>query len=56
MPSQLTVSVGQYSDKSRKKINRDFYGASIPEEPQLTSKGIAIALPPAYMKIVLSSR
>ncbi len=44
MPSQLKVSVGQYSDKGRKKINQDFHGASIPEEPQLTSKGIAIAL------------
>ncbi|MFK5947150.1 MAG: bifunctional protein-serine/threonine kinase/phosphatase [Methylococcales bacterium] len=44
MPSQLKVSVGQYSDKGRKKINQDFYGVSIPEEPQLTSKGIAIAL------------
>ena len=44
MPSQLKVSVGQYSDKGRKKINQDFHGASIPKEPQLTSKGIAIAL------------
>ena len=44
MPSQLKVSVGQYSDKGRKKINQDFHGISIPKEPQLTSKGIAIAL------------
>ncbi|NOR79753.1 MAG: protein kinase [Methyloprofundus sp.] len=44
MPSQLKVSVGQFSDKGRKKINQDFHGVSIPEEPQLTSKGIAIAL------------
>ncbi len=44
MPSQLKVSVGQYSDKGRKKVNQDFHGVSIPEEPQLTSKGIIIAL------------
>ncbi len=44
MPSQLKISIGQYSDKGRKKINQDFHGVSIPEEPQLTSKGIAIAL------------
>lgn len=44
MPSQLKVSIGQYSDKGRKKINQDFHGVLIPKEPQLTSKGIAIAL------------
>ena len=44
MPSQLKVSIGQYSDKGRKSINQDFHGVYIPEEPQLTSKGIAIAL------------
>ena len=44
MPSQLKVSIGQYSDKGRKQINQDFHGVYVPEEPQLTSKGIAIAL------------
>jgi serine/threonine protein phosphatase PrpC/predicted Ser/Thr protein kinase len=44
MSSQLKVSIGQYSDKGRKEINQDFHGIYIPEEPQLTSKGIAIAL------------
>ncbi len=44
MPSQLKISVGQYSDKGRKKSNQDFHGVLIPEEPQLSSKGIAIAL------------
>lgn len=42
--SQLTVSIGQYSDKGRKAINQDFHGAYIPEQPQLTSKGVAVAL------------
>ena len=41
---QLKVSVGQYSDKGRKEINQDFHGVHIPEEPLLSSKGIAIAL------------
>ena len=44
MSTQLKISVGQYSDKGRKETNQDFYGVYIPKEPQLTSKGIAIAL------------
>lgn len=44
MASQLAISVGQYSDKGRKKINQDFHGVYIPKEPQLSAKGIAIAL------------
>ena len=44
MASQLNVTVGQYSDKGRKKVNQDFHGVYIPSEPLLTSKGIAIAL------------
>lgn len=42
--SQLTVSIGQYSDKGLKKLNQDFHGAYVPMEPQLSSKGIAVAL------------
>ena len=44
MPSQLQISVGQHSDKGRKEINQDFHGACIPAEPQLSLKGVAIAL------------
>ncbi len=44
MANQLKVATGQYSSKGRKKINQDFHGISIPKEPLLTSKGIAIAL------------
>ncbi|WP_235726714.1 PP2C family protein-serine/threonine phosphatase [Methylocaldum szegediense] len=36
--------MGQYSDKGRKETNQDFYGVCIPKEPQLSSKGVAIAL------------
>ena len=42
--NKLAVSVGQYSDTGRKKINQDFHGVTIEEEPLLTTKGIAIAL------------
>jgi serine/threonine protein phosphatase PrpC/predicted Ser/Thr protein kinase len=44
MSSELKISVGQYSDRGRKEINQDFHGARIPKEPQLSSKGIAIAV------------
>ncbi len=44
MANQLKIVLGQYSDKGRKEVNQDFHGVSIPEEPLLTSKGIAIAL------------
>lgn len=44
MPRQLKVAIGQHSDKGRKDINQDFHGAFIPKEPQLSGKGIAMAL------------
>jgi len=44
MSTHLKISVGQHSDKGRKEINQDFHGVYIPKEPQLTTKGIAIAL------------
>ncbi|RLA45869.1 MAG: bifunctional protein-serine/threonine kinase/phosphatase [Gammaproteobacteria bacterium] len=44
MASLLKISTGQYSDKGRKTLNQDFYGIYSPQEPLLTSKGIAIAL------------
>ncbi len=44
MPNSLNISIGQGTDKGRKEINQDFHGAYTPKEPQLTSKGIAIAL------------
>ncbi|HUL68463.1 MAG TPA: protein phosphatase 2C domain-containing protein, partial [Burkholderiaceae bacterium] len=44
MRSELKISVGQHSDRGRKEINQDFHGARIPKEPQLSSKGIAIAV------------
>lgn len=44
MSSALKISVGQHSDKGRKESNQDFHGIYVPKEPQLSSKGVAIAL------------
>lgn len=44
MSSQLQISAGQCSDKGRKETNQDFHGICMPREPQLSSKGIAVAL------------
>jgi serine/threonine protein phosphatase PrpC len=44
MKNRLEVSVSQYSNKGRKEINQDFHDVCIPEEPQLTYKGIAVAI------------
>jgi serine/threonine protein kinase/serine/threonine protein phosphatase PrpC len=44
MKNQLKVSVGQCSDKGRKESNQDFHGFYRPNEPQLSSKGIAFAM------------
>src|SRR4051812_13524388 len=41
---RLKVAVGQHSDCGRKALNQDFYGFRVPPEPQLSSKGIAVAL------------
>ena len=40
----MKISAGQHSDKGRKDTNQDFHGIYVPREPQLGSKGIAIAL------------
>ena len=44
MSAELKLSIGQHSDKGRKETNQDFHGASLPKEPQLSAKGVAIAL------------
>ena len=40
----LAVRVGQHSDRGRKEVNQDFYGATIPEGAPLAAKGVAVAL------------
>lgn len=44
MPTKLHLCVGQYSDKGRKEINQDFHGVCIPKEPQVSLKGVVVAL------------
>ncbi len=44
MARHLKIAVGQYSDKGRKELNQDFHGVTLPREPQLSAKGIAVAL------------
>lgn len=40
----LSINIGQHSIAGQKEINQDFHAALVPKEPQLSSKGIAIAL------------
>lgn len=44
MTSQLVLSIGQHSDKGCKPANQDFHGVYVPREPQLGSKGVAVAI------------
>ena len=44
MANSLKITIGQYSDKGRKEINQDFHAVYVPDEPLLTSKGVAVAL------------
>jgi len=44
MTSQLSISIGQYSDKGFKPENQDFYGVIIPQEPLISNKGIVSAI------------
>jgi serine/threonine protein kinase len=44
MTNHLSIDIAQLSDKGRKVINQDFHAAYIPQEPQLSAKGVAVAL------------
>ncbi|MCC2109669.1 MAG: bifunctional protein-serine/threonine kinase/phosphatase, partial [Hyphomicrobiales bacterium] len=44
MTGKLRVAIGQFSDRGHKETNQDFYGALVPEEPDLGLKGVAIAI------------
>ena len=44
MSPRLTISSGQFTDRGHKEINQDFHGIVVPEEPLLTTKGIAAAI------------
>jgi len=42
--SKLQISISEYTTKGRKEINQDFHDVRIPEEPLLSTKGVAIAI------------
>ena len=44
MSTPLTLSVGQHTDRGRKRINQDSHGAHVPREPLRSTKGAALAL------------
>jgi len=44
MSHTLRVTLGQHADRGRKPVQQDFHGACVPLEPQLGSKGIALAV------------
>lgn len=44
MKKQLSIRVGQHTSPGRKNVNQDFHGCLIPKDPQLTTKGIAVAI------------
>jgi len=44
MSGGLRVSIGQFSDKGHKETNQDFHGALVPGEPDLSLKGVAVAV------------
>jgi serine/threonine protein phosphatase PrpC len=44
MSKNLSVTLGQYSTAGIKSQNEDFYGASVPKDASLDSKGICIAI------------
>ncbi len=43
-PAKLTVTHGQCSSAGKKKVNQDYLGLFIPQDHQLNSKGIALAI------------
>ena len=44
LPASLQVSIGQHSVAGRKALNQDSFGAYLPKEPELSSKGITLAV------------
>lgn len=44
MAGQLKVSIGQFSDAGAKPSNQDAHGAHVPDDADLASKGVAMAL------------
>jgi serine/threonine protein phosphatase PrpC len=41
---QLSVVIGQHSEAGRKKVNQDYVDFSIPKQPLLSNKGVALGI------------
>lgn len=44
MRAKLSISLGRHSTAGRKEANQDFHGSLVPDDGQLVSKGIALAI------------
>lgn len=44
MSQSLKVEIGQYSDAGRKPVNQDFHGACNPDNGELDTKGVVLAI------------
>ncbi|WP_417565264.1 protein kinase domain-containing protein [Marinobacter sp.] len=44
MANSLSISAGQHSDAGPKPVNQDFHGLLVPDNHQLLTKGIAVAI------------
>lgn len=44
MANSLSISAGQYSEAGTKPVNQDFHGLLVPDNHQLATKGIAVAI------------
>ncbi|MDB4837009.1 bifunctional protein-serine/threonine kinase/phosphatase [Marinomonas sp.] len=44
MSNPLSVSIGSATNKGKKAVNQDFLGSHTPKEPQLSAKGIVVAI------------
>ncbi|MBL1293387.1 MAG: bifunctional protein-serine/threonine kinase/phosphatase [Thiotrichales bacterium] len=44
MAMTLSITIGQHTEQGVKEENQDFHGAVTPKEPQLSNKGIAVAI------------
>ena len=44
MTAFLAISAGQHSEAGKKPVNQDFHGLLVPDNHQLVTKGIAVAI------------
>ena len=44
MANRICITIGQHSEPGRKEFNEDFYGVLIPDDPLLSTKGVAAVI------------